>query len=222
MKFNSKKRPLILATVGSSLKLGINDSDLDLRGFYIEENIFSPFYNPNQYEWRSEENRGGRKIDTDGWHFQYAIRQILRGDNSCPLLYSCLFSNDYQVENRELIENRDKLRSENLIKGTLKFCDQKIKTSQRPSLKHHKEKYVYYALSDMFEALEIAQTKNCIYPLRFSESELKLVLALKNNTGGYEEGVAWYKELRCVYEKSSIQNEIDLEWIEDFSERLYV
>lgn len=220
--FHSKKRPILLAKVGSRLKLGTTGTDLDLRGFYIEDNIYSPFYNPNQYEWRSETTEGNLKVDTDGWHFQYAIRQILRGDNSCPLLYSCLFSDEYRVENKELIENRDKFRSQNLIKGTLKFCDQKVRTSQRPNNKHHRGKYLYYAISDIIEAQEIAVTKNCVYPLELEKTELELLTDLKFNRGGYEDGLEWFDLLRTKYSKLKIKDEVDLEWIEDFCRGLYL
>ena len=182
-----KNKPVLLQIVGSTKKLG-RGNDIDLRGFF-NEGI--------RFERHDKITHNDTVIDVDLWNKDYAIKQIKKGLNSCPLLYSCLFGNQYEhleKEGEDLIKNRDSLRSEKLITGTLRFCDRKIKQSKGNRLKHPKGKYIYYAISDLYESIEIIETKDCIYPLRFSQIERQLIEDLRNDKN-IEKGYNWYSEL---------------------------
>lgn len=170
--------------VGSHKKLGLG-SDKDYRGFFLEGPRFE----------RHVKIDG---VDYDMWNKDYAVKQIQRGLNSCPLLYSCLFGSDYQVlteEGQELIDKRDSFRSRKLIEGCLRFCDRKIKQSERPNSKLSAGKYVYYACSDMFEQIEILETGNCRYPLAFETDEFNIIMNAKENIK-VDEAREYYRHLR--------------------------
>ena len=130
---------LFRSIVGSTSKLGIKTSDLDLRGVYVDENIFNPIKPAKKFEWRDKKNN----VDEDLIELCYWCRQIIKGHNSCPVFYSCLYSPIYDATElgQELINNRHQFMSSNLIKGTLNFCDRKAKSKG----KHKKSKYLYYA-----------------------------------------------------------------------------
>lgn len=174
--------PILLQVVGSKKKLGYGN-DTDLRGFYNEG---------VRFERHDKVLINGEVCDIDMWSKDYAVKQITKGLNSCPLLMSCLFGINYKVltkEGQKLIDQRESFISKKLITGTVRFCDRKIKQSRRPQQKYKPGKYVYYALSDMFEMLEILTTKDCVYPLRLSQYDTKLIQNLRLNlkvSEGYE------------------------------------
>lgn len=187
-----KQEPILLQLVGSHKKLGYGN-DKDYRGFFLNGPRF-------------ERHMKIDGIDYDLWNATYAEKQISRGLNSCPVLYSCLFGDNYEVlteQGQDLIDRRDQFRSNRLITGCLRFTDRKIKTSQRPRAKHNREKYVYYACSDIWEQIEILNTGDCVYPLRFDDEELQLILDLKSGKR-YDEGVEWYNFLKNNLQKIRI------------------
>lgn len=188
MKTLLKHKPILLQKVGSQKKLG-SGNDVDYRGFFLEG---------FKFERHDKVVVDNVICDIDLWNKDYAIKQIKNGLNSCPLLYSCLFGTEYEIlseEGQVLIDSRDSFRSYNLVRGCIKFCDRKINQSRRSKLKHPQGKYIYYAVSDMFEQIEILKTKDCIYPLKFNKEELQLIIDLKNNIN-LEKGYEWYEKLK--------------------------
>ena len=187
-----QQSPILLQLVGSQKKLGFG-CDTDYRGFFLGGPRFE----------RHDKVDG---IDYDIWNKDFAVKQIKRGLNSCPILYSCLFGGNYTIlteEGQELINSREQFRSQKLVKGCLRFCDRKIEQSKRKNQKRSSGKYVYYACTDMFEQLEILETGDCQYPLRFNDDEYKLVLDLRENNN-VPIGYAWYEEMKNKIQKIKI------------------
>ena len=198
---------LFKSIVGSTAKLGIKTSDLDLRGFYVDSNIFNPLKPVRKFEWHRREDN----YDLDGVEILFAIKQIIKGCNSCPVFFNCLYSPIYEVTDlgQELMDNRDKLISQNLISGTLKFCDRKARS--RGS--HSKSKYLYYACSDMLEIWDILLRRQT-YPLDLPQEVIDLYL-------GKSEDEQVYRNIREDFSKIKVQQKPDIKWIEDFSKKAY-
>lgn len=204
--------PLFEAVVWSSMKLWIESSDLDVRAFCVDPNKLWIFPK-NMYEWRPAH----KLYDYDWWEVSYAIRQILRGDNSSPLLNSCLYSTDFKRMTdlgSELIDNRKKLLNQNLVKGTMKFCDAKISQSEWKRRKYHSGKYVYYAISDMLEQQSILLDGGVSYPL--DSPLVPLLLSLKASDDMLEEWYSTYNTLKQGFSHINISCSPDIEWLNDW------
>jgi len=203
---------LFKAQVGSRTKLGRTSGDIDLRGFCVDFNIFHPTKAARKYEWRTKQSIGGELIDTDYWELCYAIRQIVKGQNSSPVLLSCLWSplKESTELGKELIQNRSKLISKNIVAGTLKFCDRKARSKG----KHPKHKYLYYACSDMLEINEILTTGDVKYPIKYPDYVLDLY-------HGRTEDEKLYWDLRDKFTELKINQKADVNWAADFCKRAY-
>ena len=204
--------PIFETIVGSRTKLGVTVGDFDIRGFYIDPNIFHPLKPIRKFEWRTKEKQGGDLYDYDCWEICYAFRQILRGHNSSPLLASCLWSPvKYSSElGQELIDNRHKVLNPNLKKGTLSFCDRKANSYRRTGC----SKYLYYACSDIIEAQELLLTGNVNYPLDIPEE----VLLMKQ---GLNDDLQVYNRLRDQFSTLEVSYKPDIDWIADYTQRCY-
>lgn len=202
--------PLFEAVVGSSLKLWIKSSDIDVRALCVDPNRMWIFPS-NKYEWRPNHH----KYDYDWWELWYAIRQILRWDNSSPLLNACLYSNEFKLmteEWRELIDNREKLLNSNLIKGTIKYCDRKVSQSKRSGNKYHSWKYLYYAISDLIEQ-EMILKWELVYPI---SSNKDLLLSLKKSDENIKEWYSKYEELKNAFSALNVTLKPDTIRLESF------
>lgn len=196
----------LLQIVGSTKKLGYGN-DIDYRGF-----------TPKNVRWERHNkmtNENGEICDYDSWGTRYVIKQISSGLNSCPLLYSCLFGEYVYLDSygQLLVDHRDAFRSKKLIDGCLRFCDRKIKQSKTSKQKHHVGKYIYYAISDISEQIEILKTNNCIYPLQLDY--LDLLIDLKNNKN-IDQGYKKYNELVIELKNINLPNKVDekkIKWL---------
>lgn len=203
--------PLFEAVVGSSLKLWIKSSDIDVRALCVDPNRMWIFPS-NKYEWRPNHP----KYDYDWWELWYAIRQILRWDNSSPLLNACLYSNEFKLmteEWRELINNREKLLNTNLVKGTIKYCDRKVNQSKRKGNKYHSWKYLYYAISDIIEQRMILKW-SISYPIKSDYTEL--MLSLKESNEHIDRWYLVYEKLKEELISIQINSDPDIERLESF------
>lgn len=199
---------ILLQVVGSTKKLGYGN-DIDLRGFYNGGLL---------YERHTKLNN----TDLDAWNLKFAIKCILRGLNSCPVLYSSLFGNNYVFIDsigQNLINNRNKLRSSKLKSGTISYCDNKIKKSYNKNNKLHTGKYIYYAITDMFEMIEIIKTYDCVYPLSFNNDEINIIYNLKELNKDIEFGYKWYNNLKSELLTLKIPEQGQIKW---FKENKYI
>lgn len=206
--------PLFEAVVGSSMKLWIRSSDIDVRAFCVDpESLW--IFPSNKAEWRPNH----KERDYDWWELWYAIRQIIRWDNSSPLLLSCLFSTEFKSitdEWKELIDNKHKLIWPNIIKWTIKFCDRKIQQSKRKNQKYHAGKYVYYAISDIQEQIDILTHWKPTYPMN---NNLQLMLSLKKNDDDLGKWYLEYDKIKSILLGIQIKNNVDLDRLNDFVKR---
>lgn len=205
-------KPIFQAIVGSRTKLGTDSGDFDIRGFYVDYNIFHPLKPSRKFEWRTKQREGSSLYDYDCWELCYAFRQIIKGHNSSPLLASCLWSPMRETTelDQELIDNRHKILNKNLKQGTLKFCDRKAQMYKKTG----QSKYLYYACSDIIEAEELLKTGDVNYPLNIPDS----VISMKSGQDG---DLQVYNTLREKFNLVSPDWEPDLEWIADFTQRCY-
>jgi predicted nucleotidyltransferase len=211
---------IIEAVVGSRLKLGTTDSDIDTRGCCIPdvEDLFNPRIQLPQYEWTYKEKIDGVLYDRDMWELRFFIRSILAGK---PLLFSCLFAQDVTAteEGKDLIKNRNKLMNQNMVKGTLLFTDSKIKASESNRRIHHQGKYIYYAISDLLEAKEIIEKQNVDYPLK---KESELLHSLKTNDENLDLGRKLYYDLKEQFASIKHSYQPDLQWIDQWCINTYL
>lgn len=198
--------------VGSTTKLGVETSDLDVRGFYTDPDFFNPVKSPSKFEWRNKQKIGSRIFDFDCWEIKYAIRQILKGHNSCPILLTSLWSPIYQTTSlgQKLIDNKGKLLNNNLISGTLKFCDRKAKTKGE----HKTSKYLYYACSDLLEMQELLTKGDIKYPLNLPKEVLDMRQAEFSD-------IQFYFDLRSQFLQIETNYTPDIAWISNYLRECY-
>lgn len=210
--------PLFESVVWSSIKLWTKSTDTDVRAFCVDPDRLWIFPS-NKYERRPNHP----EYDYDWWEVWYALRQIIRWDNSSPLLHSCLYSTEFKLMTdlgQELIDNKHKLVSDKLISWTVKFCDRKIKQSYRSNNKYHDWKYVYYAISDMLEQMEILSKWGIEYPLKWSDIELCKWLKISNKRLNI-----WYRryeEIKEEFMKIKVDKTLDIERLKDRCKRCYL
>ena len=159
--------------VGSVTRFESTPSDIDVRFFFLHENI------KNSFHIQKKDIEPGKIYDIDYWETELALNQILNGGDCAPFLFNTLTSPTYTTPTEfgaELIKNKERFIGRPLIEGTLKYLERKLSLANGEfPLPENKTattyKQVYYACSDLME-LYYNLTNNLSYPVKIGKNKL--------------------------------------------------